>query len=133
MKIHPNTKYRDLTCAVDIAPACESSILKIDESTFAFCSEVDEQPHLVIESEIFSLLMQRMGARVVHFSVFRPRCLCCEAEGEVVIRLTEVDGYIYQLDQNDELEICMSVENLYDGFREKMRRDEIKPKRPNQN
>ena len=119
MKILPKTRLENAITAVDLTPACDSSILKINDRTFAFCSEVDPHPHLVIESEIFALLMQRLENRVVHFTVFRPRCLCCDGEGDLVIRLTEDDGCVYQLDENDNLEICMTLEDLYNRRNER--------------
>ncbi|PXA05734.1 hypothetical protein DDZ13_02365 [Coraliomargarita sinensis] len=109
-------KDLNLDNAADLTPACKSSILKISEDTFAFCGEDERHPHLVVKSAIFALLMQRLERRVVHYDVFRPKCLCCNEEGDIVIRLIESDGYVYHVREDDNVEICMSIEQLYKDY-----------------
>lgn len=129
MKILPNTNNWNLQTAVDLTPMCDSSILQINDDTFAFCAKEQKSPHLVIKSEIFALLMLRLEEKIVHFNVFRPRCLCYEGEGDVVIRLTECDGCVYRIDENENLELCMSIEDLYNAVYEKSFIENIMKKR----
>ena len=114
MKILQKSKYKKLKDATNLTPLCEgSSILKINDSTFAFINEDEQRPFLILESEIFGLLMQRLEDRIVHYKAFRQKCLCCGGDGDLTIRLTEVDGFTYQIDENDNIEICRDIEELY--------------------
>ena len=116
MKIIPNPKVSSLTNAVDLTPICDSSILKIQDNTFAFYVAAKKHPILTIESDVFSLLMLRLEGRIVDINVFRPYCLCCDSYGGIVIRLTEGDGTIFQITQDDQIEICMSAKQLHEKY-----------------
>lgn len=114
MKILPRSKFRNFKSAINLTPRCEgSSIMKINENTFAFCDEDARRPFLIIESTIFSLLMIRLGDRIAHYKVFRPKCLCCDESGDMVIRITETDGFVYQIGENEKIEMCMDLEKVY--------------------
>ena len=120
MKILPNSKFINLNAAINLTPHCEgSSILKISENTFAFFAEDARRPHLMIESTIFGLLMNRLEDRVVHFNAFRPKCLCCDGCGTIVIRITENDGFVYQIHEDENIEMCMDISKVCNGDYEK--------------
>lgn len=121
MKILSNTNLWNLQTALDLTPLCDSSILQIDEDTFAFVALGKKEPYLVIQSEIFSLLLQRIEGQIVSINVYRPQCLSCDGEGLLMIRLCEDDQCIYQITEDDGIEICMSLEALYN------KRNETKP------
>jgi hypothetical protein len=108
-----NTNIKMPSNAVDLAPACDTSLIKIKEFTYAFFGADEDEPFAVIKSEVFDLLMQRLAGRIVELNVFRPLCLCCEGAGLLTIRLTEADGCVSQFNEDDELELCMDVETLY--------------------
>jgi hypothetical protein len=113
MEILSNTNIKRPLNAVDLAPACDASIFEIEEFTYAFYGPKKTDPFVVIESEIFYLLMQRLAGRIVELNVFRPLCLCCGGTGLLTIRLTEADGCVSQFNEADELELCMDLETLY--------------------
>lgn len=113
MKILPNTNIVMPINAVDLAPACEASLFKVKAFTYAFIAPNQNEPYLVIQSEIFDLLMQRLCGRIVEMNVFRQLCMCCGGIGSLTIRLTEADGCVSQFHEDDELELCMDVETLY--------------------
>ncbi|PXA03876.1 hypothetical protein DDZ13_09555 [Coraliomargarita sinensis] len=119
MKIILNINIKRPSNAVDLVPACDASIFEIEEYTYAFYGPNQTDPFLVIESEIFYLLMQRLAGKIVEFNVFRPLCLCCEETGLLVIRLTEADGCVYQFTEGNDLELCMNIETLYDEYNER--------------
>lgn len=114
MKIHPTTKPLNMRNAINVTPQCESPMLKINDTTFALFSKDEKQPFLVIESELFALFMKRIGNSTIHFMAHRHNCLCCGEEDQVVIRLTESDGMIYQFYENDSLELIVTMEKFLD-------------------
>lgn len=113
MKIISNTNIKRPFNAVDLAPACDASLFKIKEFTYAFFGPNQTDPYVVIKSEIFDLLMQRLAGRIVELNVFRQLCMCCGGTGMLIIRLTEADGCVSQFNEDDELELCMDLETLY--------------------
>jgi len=119
MKILQNSNYLNLKSATNLTPHCSAPILKADENTYVFCDEDAQRPYLVIQSTIFGLLMKRLEDRIIHYNVYRPRCLCCDGEGDLTIRLTEIDGFIYQIDESDNIEMCLDLERAYNGEYEK--------------
>jgi hypothetical protein len=119
MKILPESKFSSPIEAIDLTPNCECAILKISELTYAFCARSRRHPYLIIESEIFGLLMYRLKDRIANYKVFRDKCMCCDDDGEIIIRITEIDGFVYQIDENDNIEICMDMEKVYNDDYEK--------------
>lgn len=119
MKILTNSETRSLKEAINLTPHCECSILKINNHTFGFCALDSRHPYLVIESKIFGLLMRRLKDRIAHYKAFRPKCMCCDDNGKIIIRVTEIDGFVYQVHEDDTVEMCMDIEKLHNGDYEK--------------
>lgn len=119
MKILPEPESIDLREAVDLTPHCECAILKISKDRYAFCTHDDRHPFLLIESKIFGLLMHRLKDRIAHYNAFRTKCLCCDDDGKIIIRVTEIDGFVYQVHEDDTVEMCMDIEKLHNGDYEK--------------
>jgi hypothetical protein len=126
MKILSNTKIKRPSNAVNLTPECEESLFKIKKYTYAFYMQDEDEPFVAIKSEIFDLLMQRLAGRIVDMYVFRPLCVCCGGPGLLTIRMTEAGGCVSQFNEDDELELCKSVESLYGEF---CQRNEPKPNR----